>query len=171
MFGISPSEKCEILSSQWYDKGFIRVSFKAGSEVLTIFIKEEEDFDTYERVLIRVCQNLVHVFDLEPPEGQLTKQEYLIYLAEELSSKKGTECRVKVGLSKVGNKFIILPKYSFSTFISKVEEGHKLSYSDYEKENYGNPEKLVKSSDFPTLDDEHTFEEELFIEDFNMPKF
>jgi hypothetical protein len=169
MFGISPSEKCAIASAQWYDKGFLRIGFKAGSETLVCFINaynEKIDDAKYAKVLQNVTKNLAYVFDLEYSGPQINRVEYLQWMAQELTEKVGSECRVKVGLSRAGNKFIIAPSYVFSPFIEKADGPSRLTYSEYEKNNYGPKEGLSFVSD-----DVEGEEQEIFIEDFNIPNF
>jgi hypothetical protein len=169
MFGISPSEPCTIANAQWYDKGFLRIGFKAGSETLSCFINaydEKVGDDIYVGVLRNITNNIIHVFDLHYDGPKIKRETYLKWIASKLDAKKGAECRIKVGLSRKGAKFIIMSRYVFSPFIEKNEGTPRLRYSEYERENYGPKDGLSFVPD--EMDSE---EQDIFFEDFDIPNF
>lgn len=163
MFRVSASEPCQLESAKWYDKGFIRVSFRAGSEVLACFFwAENQRVPEWNSVLHKITQNISRVFDITwESQEQPSKVDYLKWLATELDEKKGSECRVKIGLKKEGEKFILTPQHIFTPFIER-DEGHpRLKYSEYENKHFGQPKGLEWVGDEPVFD-----EQEILFEDF-----
>lgn len=139
MFGVSPSEPCTLVSAKWYDKGFLRIGFRAGSEHLSCFIRQEDDKvgGAYAKVLMQMCSNICWVFGLEYTGERIGKVQFLQWLAKELEGCVGTECRVKVGLTSSGKKIILMPRFTYSPFIEKAGETGKLRYTDYERDSFG----------------------------------